>query len=332
VEEVNRFLAVNLFEVHDPVDVERLYHLLNMSVEYLESNFGFKFGPEIRSPPCIQDLFLQASDTRRRRSQIHACAVLKTMNIIHHVDSRELLFNLPISESELMTMVESRVSRCVGRMRDAGVGVYDFYGGRKSRPSLITKLLAKKSTLASAVLDKVRFRIVTETRADIIPAILFLIENLAPFNYTVPGQAENNLIDFDRAISEVPELNAQRRLLQHLDDGVSKAAANEFSGTTYRTVSFVTDLPVKPTILKGFDEEMGRRFGRVVFTLVEFQVIDRKVQLANETGDSAHPLYKVRQKARVLERLTWGQRRPKIRALLKRKPEEGEKGSPLLDT
>ena len=46
--------------------------------------------------------------------------------------------------------------------------------------------------------------------------------------------------------------------------------------------------------------------GRVVFSLVEFQIFDRETARRNEEGDSSHDRYKRRQHQEVLRRLSRG--------------------------
>ena len=58
---------------------------------------------------------------------------------------------------------------------------------------------------------------------------------------------------------------------------------------------------------------MAEELGRVVFTLVEFQVVDAATAVKNEQGDASHERYKKRQLKRVLRRLSRGLVVPKKR-------------------
>ena len=68
-------------------------------------------------------------------------------------------------------------------------------------------------------------------------------------------------------------------------------------------INFVVDLPVRVT-----DEHLysflDERLGNTVFLLVEFQLVDQKTHIQNNTGDNRHTLYKERQLKKVLHRLT----------------------------
>ena len=59
---------------------------------------------------------------------------------------------------------------------------------------------------------------------------------------------------------------------------------------------------------------MADELGRVVFALVEFQVLDAATARINEVGDSSHDRYKRRQLQRVLRRLSRGLVVPKKKA------------------
>ena len=101
--------------------------------------------------------------------QICACTILKAMHIIHHLDGRELLFMLPMSDQEMFHLVEEKVYRVIGGMLAAGFPITEFVGGRKNKDSLYTKLLSKRETIAAQIYDKLRFRIVTRERGRHLP-------------------------------------------------------------------------------------------------------------------------------------------------------------------
>jgi uncharacterized protein (TIGR04552 family) len=82
---------------------------------------------------------------------------------------------------------------------------------------------------------------------------------------------------------------------------------NQFSGNTYRALNFVVDMPMRmDAYLPPPEQDSRQRKGRIVFALVEFQIMDEQTARLNEEGDNAHKLYKRRQKRRVLRRLARG--------------------------
>jgi uncharacterized protein (TIGR04552 family) len=193
-------------------------------------------------------------------------------------------------------LLEAKVTACVQRMRAEGFRILDFSGGQKSRTSHITKLLAKKETIASQVHDRVRFRLVVEERGDLALVIDALTQRLFPFNYVVPGQSRNDLVD-------VETLGA----LPWPQKDWAAPPANELSGSTYHVINFVTDIPLRvpPEVLalRNNEEDLGR----IIFALAEMQLVDAATARRNEQGENKHEAYKNRQRQRVSVRLEQGE-------------------------
>jgi uncharacterized protein (TIGR04552 family) len=310
-DEVDRFLRVNELEPTRERDIQRLESLRAEAVDYLTRNFGFRIPDDVAERVPARDLFLIAS--RRTKRQTYACIVLKVMHIIHHLAGRELLFRLPISDDEIFHLVERKVVRIVEEVRAAGHPIVEFEWSRKPRDSLVTKLLAKRSTLAANVYDKLRFRLVTREPADLLPVLFELTHRLIPFNYVVPGESVNDIIAFRRAVEESPALSRLAAGLQ-LDVGLEEredeargGRLNEFSGPGYRVINFVTDIPIRiDAFLSRIADPGYVEHGPIVFVLTEFQVLDTRTAHDNEIGENSHEKYKERQHARVKARLLRG--------------------------
>ncbi len=308
--DVERFLRVNEFRPDDERDIARLDQLRFDAVDYLARNFNFRIPDEIAESTPVTELFLIAS--RKSRRQMYACVVLKVMHIIHHLAGRELLYRLPISDDEVFRMIERKVVRIVEEIRASGHPIAEFEWSRKPRDSLITKLMAKRSTLAANVYDKLRFRLVVRSREDLVPLLFELTHRLIPFNYVVPGESVNEIIPFRKAVEASPVLAPLAGQLQQ-DIGIeeredeAKNRSNEFSGQTYRILNFVADLPVRlDDFICRVGDPLNQEFGAIVFVLTEFQLVDVKTAQENESGDNSHERYKDRQKERVRSRLTRG--------------------------
>jgi uncharacterized protein (TIGR04552 family) len=228
---------------------------------------------------------------------------------------------LPLSDQEVFHLVEEKVYRVVGGMLAGGFPIVEFVGGRKNKDSLYTKLLSKRETIAAQIYDKLRFRIVTRSRDDLLPLIQYLSCHLFPFNYVVPGQSTNSILPFDDVCASHPTL---RELLPHLqsepNDGSLPEARpqesagltpndNAFSASNYRVIHFVVDVPVR--LPQKFLREVpsgADHLGDVAFVICEFQLVDQGTDSENEQGDASHEMYKVRQKRAVMRRLHLGAR------------------------
>ena len=315
--EVDAYLGLNLIDRGDPRDERRLRAVLGQAVDYLRNAFGYKVAAPVADPADVRDLFLIASGVAEpRKYRRIACVVLKVMHVIHHLEARELLFRTPMREADLADRVHRRIMAEAERMREMGLPIVEFEGSLKGRSSLVTKLIAKSDSLAAQIFDRVRYRVVTETVDQVAPIVHHLTRNLFPFNYAVPGQTQNSLVRFGDLLKRHPrgtDLATQLQLPADLEQREPRRLQNEFSGKGFRTLNFVVDLPVRVDDLLPPHDPMVDDLGRVVFALVEFQVVDRATAKANEEGDSSHERYKRRQLKRVLRRLSRGLVVPKRR-------------------
>lgn len=307
--DVDRFLRLHLLDLRTAEDRARLQHVHREAVNYLIQHLGLQFPPELIDPDDVRDIFVLASQTGGfRRKQIHACVILKLMHVISHMDAAELRFQTSLSESAILELAEQRIVRAAARMREAGFPIAAFYGSRKTRNSIITKLLAKKENTAVTIFDKLRFRIVTEERAEVVPALGWLIRELVPFNFVIPGQSHNSLVPLEALLTATAP-PARAADLHSVDaEGEAGLDSNPFSGDSFRIINFIIDLPVRVPDAVHPAGAAGQLLGRTVLALVEFQVLDRETARCNEEGQNAHHFYKDRQRAIVETRLRKGGR------------------------
>lgn len=306
LDEVDRFLRVSELDPREERNVERLERVRSEAVEFLTRNFSFRLPEDVAYDTPARELFLLASKKSRR--QTYACVILKLMHVLHHLHGRELLFKLPIAESEIFHLVEEKVVRTVDEIRAAGHPVIEFAWSRKERDSQILKLLAKTENIAAQLYDKLRFRLQLRYGADILPMLRELQHRLIPFNYIIPGESVNEILPFRQLVETEP----LSRLASGLQAGVDleeqerKGSRNEFSGPGYKSVSFVADLPLRLDSFLASAQDLEEEYGNIVFVLIEFQLVDSKVAADNERGENSHEAYKQRKVARVRARLTRG--------------------------
>ena len=288
--EVDRFLRLNEFDPESDVEMERFEDIRSDSVDYLARAFAMAIPDEVAADLPARDLFLVASS--HGPHQKWACVVLKVMHIIHHINGRQALLKVAVSDEVIFREIEMKVLQVVEQLRAAGAPLVEFEWSRKPRDSQITKLLAKRSTLAASIYDKLRFRLIVPQHGDIIPMLATLARQLIPFNYVVPGESVNQLIDLKEVLA-AEEVNGHEPL---------EVPFNEFSGPEYRIINFVADLPLRLERLIP-KHEMTPELSHVVFVLTEFQVCDKVTAQRNESGASSHDAYKQRQHERVRMRL-----------------------------
>jgi uncharacterized protein (TIGR04552 family) len=308
-DQVDRFLRVNELDPDNRQDMARLEALREDAVEYLERHLGFNIPEEVAERIPARDLLLVASQKGKRRT--HACVVLKVMHVLQHLAGRELLNQLAVSQDQVFQAVEDKVLQTVEEMKAAGCAIVEFEWSRKEPDSLVTKLLAKRDNIAAHVYDKLRFRMITHSEDEIVFVLRELVQRLVPFNYVIPGESVNDIVDLQAFIEREPVLRPH--LPQLLD--LSAVAAdkrtpviNEFSGPSYRVINFVADLPVRMdrVLHRSPNDHQFAENGAVVFVLTEFQIVDARTAKANEMGENSHERYKERQITRVKARLAHG--------------------------
>jgi uncharacterized protein (TIGR04552 family) len=305
-EEARSFLITQEFHPDEPADRERLETIRDEAIAYLRRNFDFPI-PRPVAAASAEEILLLASGRGHR--QVCACTILKAMQIIHHLDGRELLFSIPMSDQEVFHLVEEKVYRIIGGMLAAGFPITEFIGGRKNKDSLYTKLLSKAATSASEIYDKLRFRIVTRSADDILPVLLYLSERVLPFNYVMPGQSINTIFHFRSYCEGKTHLRALIKDIQAGVDDELTVGDNTFSAENYRVIHFVVDLPVRlPAEIMDMAPPAAWPLGPIIFVLCEFQIVDRETEASNELGEASHAKYKERQKQAVMRRLKLGVR------------------------
>lgn len=288
--EVDRFLRLNEFDPENDDEMSRLEDVRSDAVEYLSRAFAMAIPDEVAADLPARDLFLVASSSGPH--QKWACVVLKVMHIIHHINGRGALLKLSVSDEIIFREIELKVMQVVEQLRAAGAPLAEWEWSRKPRASQITKLLAKRSTIAANIYDKLRFRLIVPTPDDLVPMIATLTRQLIPFNYVVPGESVNQLVDLHQVFHDRLEAVPV----------ASENPYNEFSGPEYRIINFVADLPLRVERLLS-RAELPPDNTHVVFVLTEFQLCDKATALRNESGASSHEAYKARQNERVRMRL-----------------------------
>lgn len=304
--EAEEFVRAQEVDPGDEADAARIEQVKQAAIDYLRRHFEFPVPKPVAKKDLVGLLMLASSKGHR---QICACAILKVMHIIHHLEARELLYLLPTADEEVFQWVEQKVYRVMAAALANDFPILEFIGGRKNKDSLYTKLLSKPDVSASQIYDKVRFRIVTRTAQDIFPVLNYVQRSIVPFNFVMPGQSTNTLLrfhDYCRSEAALARLIPQLQLPLDVEDGLSPID-NRFTAPSYRIVHFVADVPVRvPAKVLATVSHPAGRLGHLIFVQTEFQMLDRATDESNESGDASHRAYKERQKMAVMHRLKVG--------------------------
>lgn len=311
-EAVRAFLRLNEFDLDDVMDRARLEDLRDRAQDYLSRHLRYRIPERVAGAP-IETLFELASGKGRRAHRLYACLTLKVMHILNHVEAHELLSMLPISNAEIGILLHAKIERVVRHLRAQRFPLVDFAGNAKTLNSTVGKLLAKKDTQAAQVFDRLRFRLVVRQLEDVPSLLVVMIREIAPFNYVVPNQSENTLIELEALLRRAGNVRVGEREAVQMNEAVAidikrEHPSNEFSGPDFRVVNFVAQVPLRVDRIMPFQSRRLMGLGPIVFGTAEFQVMDEATAEQNEAGPNRHALYKRRQMLRIRERLERGRR------------------------
>ena len=309
-DEIRAFLSTLECDLENPQEAARVCRLRDDAARYLTEEHGYRMPDDVLAADGM-DLFRFAAALKgRRRHRLFACLLLKIMHVLHHIEARELRYELPLSQSDLAQLAMAKVGAFAERLRAEGFPLIEYSGGQKSIESQLTKLLVKPEYHAASIRDRVRFRFVVEHASDLVPLMHRMTTSLIPFNYVLPGHSANHLVNFTALIESHTAYREKAEWFQvelgHEEQTMQPL--NEFSGGSYRVINFVVDFPLRVPLDVELPVSASSQLGTSVFTLVEFQITDAQTAEENERGDNSHDAYKERQKQEVRTRLERGLR------------------------
>ena len=207
-------------------------------------------------------LLLYASPKRNDSSheskvkQAWACATLKVMHTISHLDDLHRLNNIQEARSQIMGRFQKALFRDkAGKLWFGDEKSYielarvDWIP-YKSRNSMILKLLHKPANVAETIFDLLGVRIITKNLSETLVAVKFLRQfYLVDFANIHPSRSRNNLIDVDQFHMHIETLKQMlingniniegfEGMVKKLDTPVNlrKKTSNPHSSSHYRSI------------------------------------------------------------------------------------------------
>lgn len=274
IEQVNQFLKGYGLDPNDHVTKAELFGNFQEALQFIKRYFlkeGNPDGLDLKLPNSllmisdISQLFLMATDDSpgKKEDKLWAEVILKVMHTIMHADKdlRSNYFN--IVQQQIFDRFYKYIFRgeqdklYIGiKGTDKVVSLIDFETkSKKTRESVIIKLLHKAENVAEELFDRVGVRFVTNSRFDTLRVIRFLVEqNIVIPHNNKPSRAINTMIDLHRFkeahqrvlkmairnnLSEERFLGAMERAIQDCD--LSKEGSgerNKFTSKSYQSIQF----------------------------------------------------------------------------------------------
>jgi uncharacterized protein (TIGR04562 family) len=345
-EEAHHFLMTYGYDLSDPQDVQRLSHLVQEAVSFIENRLleagegetafarlHLHVPNNFLKQPNIVDLLCVASALPRTDQSRWACAILKVVHTLTHIEHAPRLQIIEPARQqilkgygEIMRYDLESEKVIIGRTgSDKQLALYGLeIKEQKSRESLLIKLLSKKENSIELIDDFIGIRIITESIPDVLVALDILMESqLLVFSNVKAERSRNTLIALDEFQSlwqqyhpeDYPSLHSEKphaygklpswmdllSTLQQLDAKLphnSFSKHNPHSDNNYRALHITTRQLIK--VPARGDE--GGTMQRLFFPY-EIQFIDKAHYIANQEGDIAHSRYKQRQLQRCRRRI-----------------------------
>lgn len=272
-EQVNQFLKGYGLDPNDHVAKSELFGNFQEAMQFIRRYFlreGNPDGLDIKVPNSllmisdISQLFLMATDDNvvKKEDKLWAEVVLKVMHTIMHAD-KDLRSNY---FSIVQTQIFDRFYKYVFRSddnklfigvkgTDDKVPLVDFETkSKKTRESVIIKLLHKAENVAEELFDRVGVRFITHSRFDTLRLIRFLLEkNIVIPHNNKPSRAVNTMIDmakFKEAhqsllkmairnnLSEERFLSAMERAAAEAQIVPAESERNKHTSKAYQSIQF----------------------------------------------------------------------------------------------
>lgn len=359
--DVANFLNGYGFDISDPVENAELFGIFQEAIQFIRRYFlkeGNPEGLDLRLPNFlfsitnVSDLFLAANSRSlgfklNTEEAIWASVVLKVMHTILHAD-KDLRYRY---FSTIQQQIFDRFYKFIHTdsennlffKNDSGTSIplVDFQTkAKKTRDSIIIKLLHKKENVAEELFDRIGVRIVTKNKLDTLRIIRFLVNNnVITVNNIKPSRSQNTLINlaelrikmfsiYKAAIREKWAEEVFYKNLNKLIDECVPASkhANNHSFDEYRAIHFTGRqlIKYKNPFMSSFNEIRKRALSDKEHPLsqallsidttpisrdvrffypFEVQITDADSHVRNTQGEASHEEYKKSQIRSAMKRI-----------------------------
>jgi len=367
-EEADQFVRSYGYDLEDPIERAEIQGNFHEALNFIRKNFLQPENPDglkldiprkILELTDMRDLFLMASlhypgqlgDNSGRNLQNWACSLLKVMHTIAHIDKdlRSSYF------TDIQKQIFDRFYKVIHRDGEGQLylGEKDDDPSRvnlvafetkpkKTRDSIILKLLHKPENVAEDIFDQVGIRFTAETLLGSLLVVKYLKDRMIIMAPNIkPSRSRNTLVQLDDFRAQLGDLLAkadrkelgESELLNQLERAAHPpfvSPDNPHSSEFYRAIQFtcrqlikltnplfedIRDLKAlaKKAAANSSSDEVVKAVERIDLKYVqreirffypfEVQVVDRMSAEENERGRSAHSEYKRAQIQTAMKRV-----------------------------
>lgn len=226
--QVAPFLEGYGFDIENPIKLAELFGTYQESIQFIKrymlkegnpEGLDMEVPSELLMISDIKQLLLLATKFQKDQKKVElalwAGIVLKVMHTFLHADKdlRHRYFSV------IQTQILDRLYKYIHREENGDlflgtpknrfqVPLYDFQTkSKKSRESIIIKLLHKKENVAEELFDRIGVRFIAHNRLDCLRVIKFLVDHFITIPHNLkPSRSMNSLIDLKKMKKMMNEL------------------------------------------------------------------------------------------------------------------------------
>ena len=324
LEDAEQFLLAYGFHPNDETDTQELRLIKQQAMDFIENRLlNAEEEPSLQQmaleiPELIKQetteakqLLLMASGPKRDPLQPWACALLKVMHTLVHIQHSYQWQLLPIAQEQILGRFRQVLTfdRMTGNVLlqhpnhpERSMKLYGVeLKAMKSRESLLIKLLSKKTHVAEQADDLIGLRVITETPLD----TLLVLDRLCQYQLLLlananPGRARNSLITLEalhkkwQAQQAVSEEAAWSWLEEHWEQLSQelplpkRSVHNPNTSLSYRSIHITARQLIRYTL-------PGSTTASRTYFPFELQLIDKANYHRSQQGEASHSAYKQRQ-------------------------------------
>ncbi len=227
MDEATEFAVGYGFDPTKPADQRLMHGMIIEATNFINRKLlnardlkkGVVLNDEVSRCTDPRELLMWASEEAYSDRGGWACAVLRVMHTITHIDGMTRYASMDIAREQIMKRFEEHIFR----QKDGSLWIGDKeekvrienveWKRSKPRESMILKLLHKKDNVAETIYDQLGIRIVATRLCDVMMIVKFLRTfHMVTYTNCVPTRSRSNLIDLDRFKVQIETL---RGLLEH---------------------------------------------------------------------------------------------------------------------
>jgi uncharacterized protein (TIGR04562 family) len=273
--QIESFLNGYGFDLADPVLNAELFGNFQEAIQFIKRYFlkeGSPDGLDLSIPHVfytitdVRQLMLisvhKSELTNRFEDSIWAAAILKVMHTILHVDKDLRSHYFSIIQQQIFDKFYKYLSRDSedqlyfdDDINQERIYLADFQPkSKKSRNSIIIKLLQKPEAVAEELFDRIGVRIVTKSKVDVLKVLSFLHQNFVIVAHNIkPSRSFNSLLELDQFrakhldlvkmairnnLTEKRFVDAMERELSENRPNTDRRSVNRHTSSDYSAIHF----------------------------------------------------------------------------------------------